>query len=285
MPRWELPDNHDVEQRLRSAADRGALSHAMLFTGSGDRMAAAQFAAAACQCTAAHRPCGECAGCRKVRQGIHPDVTVVRDEEHKNISAEITREIRADAWIRPNEGARKIYIFPDCSLLTDKDQNILLKVAEEGPPYAVFLFCAENTASVLPTLRSRCVELKLHAAVPVSAPVPETAAELCAAIARRKPGLVAEVLVRAEKQKPSREELQAVLEGAIAVLAAALTADCGRKPPENAAAIAAQLAKTLTKPQIMGTIEMLQTYRRQCFYNVGAAQILGALTVELEGIL
>lgn len=285
MPRWELPEHHDVEQRLRSAADRGALSHAMLFTGSGDRAAAAQFAAAACQCTGAHRPCGECVSCRKIRDGIHPDVTVVRDEEHKNISADITRQIRADAWIRPNEGARKVYIFPDCSLLTDKDQNILLKVAEEGPPYAVFLFCAENTASVLPTLRSRCVELKLHAAAAASAAVPESAAELCAAIAQRKPGRIAELLVRLEKSKLSREELQSMLEGAIAVLAAALTAGSGRKPPENAAEIAARLAKTLTKPQIMGTIELLQTYRRQCFYNVSAAQVLGALTVELEGIL
>ena len=35
------------------------------------------------------------------------------------------------------------------------------KVVEEGPPYAAFLFCAKNSASVLPTLRSRCVELKL----------------------------------------------------------------------------------------------------------------------------
>ena len=38
---------------------------------------------------------------------------------------------------------------------------MLLKTVEEGPPYAAFLFCAENASVLLPTIRSRCVEVKL----------------------------------------------------------------------------------------------------------------------------
>ena len=53
-----------VLSRLRSAASRGALSHALLFTGPGDRLAAARFAAAAFQCTGGNRPCGVCPACR-----------------------------------------------------------------------------------------------------------------------------------------------------------------------------------------------------------------------------
>ena len=37
--------------RIREAATRGTLSHALLLTGSGDRMSAACFAAAALECT------------------------------------------------------------------------------------------------------------------------------------------------------------------------------------------------------------------------------------------
>lgn len=85
--------------------------------------------------------------------GIHPDVITVRDEAHKNLSVDTVRQIRADAYIRPNEGARKVYIFPDCTILTEQDQNVLLKIVEEGPPYATFLFCAENSSVVLQTLR------------------------------------------------------------------------------------------------------------------------------------
>ena len=81
-----------------------------------------------------------------VFSGIHPDVITVRDEAHKNLSVDTVRQIRADAYIRPNEGARKVYIFPDCTILTEQDQNVLLKIVEEGPPYAAFLFCAENSS-------------------------------------------------------------------------------------------------------------------------------------------
>lgn len=41
----------------------------------------------------------------------------------------------------------------------------------------------------------------------------------------------------------------------------------------------------MTKTQIMRTIELLERYRKECSYNVGAGHVLGALAVELEGIL
>ena len=153
-----------IARRIREAASRGTLSHALLFSGSGDLGAAAQYAAAAMECQSGQKPCGTCSACRKVFSGIHPDVITVRDEAHKNLSVDTIRQIRSDAYIRPNEGSRKVYIFPDCTILTEQDQNVLLKIVEEGPPYAAFLFCAENASVVLQTLRSRCVELKLHPA-------------------------------------------------------------------------------------------------------------------------
>ena len=271
--------------RLREAAARGTLSHALLFTGSGDREGAARFAAAAMECRAkGDRPCGDCPDCRKILAGIHPDVITVRDPEHKNIAVEVVRAVRADAYIRPNEGIRKIYVFPDCALLTEQDQNVLLKVVEEGPPYAAFLFCAENAAVVLQTLRSRCVEIKLH-------PAPETggegraAEELCLALAARKRGALVELAVRMERRKLNREELAALLEQSRELCAAALLALYGQKPEENCREIASILAKNLTKFQIMRTIELLQKYRGECVYNVGTGHVLGALAVELEGIL
>ena len=158
---------------IREAAARGTLPHAMLFTGPGDRLAAARFAAMALECQGTGRPCGECPACRKVLEDIHPDVVTVRDEAHKNISVDVVRSIRSDAHIRPNEGERKVYLFPDCALLTEQDQDVLLKVVEEGPPYAAFLFCAENAAVVRQTLRSRCVERKLPPAGRCAAAAPE----------------------------------------------------------------------------------------------------------------
>lgn len=277
--------NDPIARRIREAAGRGTLSHALLFSGSGDLGAAAQYAAAAMECQSGQKPCGTCSACRKVFSGIHPDVITVRDEAHKNLSVDTIRQIRSDAYIRPNEGSRKVYIFPDCTILTEQDQNVLLKIVEEGPPYAAFLFCAENASVVLQTLRSRCVELKLHPAETGEKESSEAGVELCRLLAAGKKGSAAELMVRLEKKRLDRDGLAAMLDQARTILAAALLAQYGKAPEGPDAALIVQLGKRLTKQRIMGTIELLQTYRGACSYNVGASHVLGALAVELEEIL
>ena len=281
------PANPDpVFSRIRAAAARGALSHALLFTGPGDRLAAARFAASAFQCVGPERdrPCGVCPACRKVREDIHPDVSTVRDEEHKFIAVDVVREVRRDAYIRPNEGERKVYLFPDCALLTEQDQNVLLKLVEEGPPYAAFVFCAENPAAVLQTLRSRCVELKLQPKAPQGREEDGEGEALCRCLLRRKRGSAAELAVRLEKKKLSRENLSALLERSEALLSQALVLTYGGTAGDGDRALAEELGKRLTKTQILRTIELMKKYRRECGYNVGPGHVLGALAAELVEI-
>ncbi len=275
-----------VLSRLRAAAERGTLSHALLFTGPGDRLAAARFAASAFQCTGPEqsRPCGVCPACRKVREDIHPDVVTVRDPDHKLIAVDVVREVRKDAYIRPNEGARKVYIFPDCALLTEQDQNVLLKLVEEGPPYAAFLFCAENPAAALRTLRSRCVELKLQPAAPPGGEEAGDGEALCRCLLKKKRGSVAELAVRLEKKKLSREALSALLERSEALFAQALVLLYGGSAEAGDRRLAEELGRSLTKAQIMRGAELVKKYRRECGYNVGPGHVLGALAAELEEI-
>lgn len=285
MNPFGLSETDPVVVRLRAAATRGTLTHALLFTGSGNRLATARYAAAALECQGeGSRPCGVCPACRKVLGAIHPDVVTVRDEAHKNIAVDVVRAIRSDAYVRPNEGRRKVYLFPDCGVLSEQDQNVLLKLVEEGPPYAAFLFCAENASAVLQTLRSRCVELKLCPADREEA-VPETVEALCRCLGGKKRGAVTELAVRLEKNRLTREDLMALLEGSREVFAAALLLIYGSQAEETYREIATFLAKNLTKIQIMRTIELLEKYRGECAYNVGTGHVLGALAVELEGIL
>ena len=262
--------NDPAARRIREAADRGTLSHALLFSGSGDRLSAARFAAAAC---------------RKVFADIHPDVVTVRDEAHKNLSVDTIRQMRADAYVQPNEGARKVYIFPDCGILTEQDQNVLLKLVEEGPPYAAFLFCAENPSVVLQTLRSRCVELKLRPAGEAGDAPPESGRELCRLLAEGKRGSVTELMVRLEKKRTDRDALSALLDGSRHILAAALLALYGKPPEGPDAELCRQLGRRLGRQKLINTIQMLQTYRGACAYNVGVSHVLGALAVELEELL
>lgn len=273
----------NTAQRLREAAARGMLSHALIFSGPGERTAAARYAAAAMECTAGgERPCLACPDCRKVIRGIHPDVVFVRDEEHAEISVDVVRRARADAFIRPNEGARKIYIFEDCSLLTEKDQNVLLKTVEEGPAYAAFFFCTENAAALLQTIRSRCVEVKT---APVQqdegAGLPQ-AIELARVIAAGSAARRAAFFVSLEREKIKRDALGALFEQTRLLFSAALLSLYGEAPAENEREIAALISKSLTKPQILGTIDLLRAYRSHCTYNVGTGAALGGFAVELE---
>ena len=279
--------------RIRAAAARGALSHALIFSGSGeqtdaaDYTAAARYAAAAFECVSdGGRPCLACGSCRKVMAGIHPDVQFVRDPEHKELSAETVRAMRSDTFIRPNEGARKVYIFEDCAALNEKDQNILLKTVEEGPPYCAFLFCAENSAALLQTIRSRCVEVKLAGGGRGGeSGGREKALALCRLIAEGNAASRASFLVKLENEKPARDEAAALLEAARLVFTDALCALYGADAAPENAEIVSILTRSLTKTRVLGTIELLDAYRRRFRYNVGVGMALGGFAAELEEVL
>ena len=282
MALWKLDPEAPAAVWLRAAAERRALRHALLFTG-GDGPAAAEFAAAAMECTADHgRPCGVCRACRKVLSGIHPDVITVQDPEHKLLSAETVRNVRSDAYIRPNEGERKVYVFPDCALLTEADQNILLKTVEEGPPSAAFLFCAGSAAAVLPTLRSRCVECKLHPEETEETPPSPRAEAFLRALANGKRGETAAACVRLEREKLTGDDLEAFCAECRDLLAQALKLRYGAS---GGGELPLLLAKSLTNARLMRTIELLETLRRDCRFHIAPAQALGALAAELEEFL
>ena len=141
------------------------MSHFYLLSGprGSGKHTLADLIAAAMLCPEPEGPCGVCRHCRKLLSGSHPDYITIDDPEKKIIPVRLVREARADMYIKPNEGARKIYRFPRAQDLNLEGQNALLKVLEEPPSYGVFLLLTDNPEKLLPTVRSRCVELKLRA--------------------------------------------------------------------------------------------------------------------------
>ena len=88
-------------------------------------------------------------------------MSIVDDASHKQLPAELIRTARAGVFIRPNEGRRKVLIFPRAQDMNATGQNALLKLLEEPPSYAMFLLLADAAEKLLPTIRSRCSELRL----------------------------------------------------------------------------------------------------------------------------
>ena len=148
----------ELSQHLKTRMAQRKLAHAYLVVGENRRQLADQLAAA-WVCTGEAPPCSHCAGCRKAAQGIHPDI-VRADPEGEGLKAEAVRALRSDAYILPNEAPRKVYLLEHAELLNQTGQNILLKLIEEGPSYACFLFLSPNPELLLPTIRSRCETLR-----------------------------------------------------------------------------------------------------------------------------
>ena len=158
-----LLGNEQLKMNLTESLAKNRISHFYLISGpkGSGKHTLANLLASAILCSGREKPCGVCPHCRKMKSGNHPDFITVEDPEHKNVAVKIVRQIRDDMFIRPNEADRKIYLFPQ--ELGIEGQNALLKILEEPPAYGVFLLLTDNPDKLLPTVRSRCTELKLHA--------------------------------------------------------------------------------------------------------------------------
>ncbi len=305
--------NDALRDALLRARRMGKLSHSYLICGpeGAGKRTLANLVSAAMQCTGEQDgPCGRCSACRKVLAGNHPDVITCVDEKHKQFGVESARTVCADAFVRPNEGRRKIYIFPQ--ELNLSAQNTLLKVIEEPPAYAAFLFLTTNAERLLPTVRSRCQELRLS-------PLPE--AVLLNALRQRCPGRgeqdyrsamadsggwlgqalealeqtglsertakfarsyaqrdrlgLLELLIAMEKL--GREDFCAELEQWRSLLHRAMRCAAGLPGSEEAAGI----AKSHTMAELSALMELLERSADRARGNVGVGHLCGAIRCAL----
>src|SRR5699024_4665573 len=177
-------------------------------------------------------------------------------------------------------GRRKIYLFPDCGRLDGKGQNVLLKVLEEGPPHAVFLFCAANSAVLLQTIRSRAVEWKLSPPGEEAADTDGGARALCELLCGGKPADIAGYCAGLENSKMDREALGRLLSDARDLVSRGLAACYGAGAEDE---LSRRLAREAGRRKLAAWAEILDRFSRQCAYNIGVGHLTGALAAELIG--
>jgi len=116
------------------------------------------------------RPCMRCTACKNVLAGFHPDLIDIarksddKGKQKRDIQVEQIRHMAADAFVRPTQADKKVYLIAEADAMNTQAQNAALKILEEPPAYAVFILCVESAEALLPTVRSRCVLIRLAGA-------------------------------------------------------------------------------------------------------------------------
>ena len=164
----DVVGHKNIIKYISSAVQADAVSHAYILNGergSGKRLLANLFAMSL-QCQNREEDgeaCGKCQSCKQAQNGNQPDIIKVTHEKPNTISVDdIRTQVNNDIVIKPYSSPYKIYIIPEADLLSVQAQNALLKTIEEPPAYAVIFLLTENAESLLPTIMSRCVMLKLR---------------------------------------------------------------------------------------------------------------------------
>ena len=162
----DVVGHKDILKYISSAVENNRVSHAYILNGergSGKKMLANLFAMTLLCETGDNEPCGKCHSCRQAESGNHPDIIRVTHEKPNSISVDdIRTQVNNTVDIKPYQGPYKVYIIPQADMMTPQAQNAILKTIEEPPSYAVFLLLTENAETLLPTINSRCVMLKLR---------------------------------------------------------------------------------------------------------------------------
>lgn len=164
----DVVGHKNIIKYIESAVQADAVSHAYILNGergSGKKLLANLFAMSL-QCQDRDEngeACGKCQSCKQALHGNQPDIVRVSHEKLTTISVDdIRQQVNNDIVIKPYSSKYKIYIIPEADLMSVQAQNALLKTIEEPPEYAVIMLLTENAEVLLPTIRSRCVMMKLR---------------------------------------------------------------------------------------------------------------------------
>jgi DNA polymerase-3 subunit delta' len=115
----------------------------------------------------ARTPCGACSSCTRASRDQWLDLYWFDPESsdegtrlgtHK---IEAFRELKGKLGLGPSSEPFKIVVIADADRMTPAAANSILKMLEEPPRNWIFILTASESSRLLPTILSRCMEVKL----------------------------------------------------------------------------------------------------------------------------
>lgn len=191
--------NAETVRTLRDMLARDHFPHAVILSGQqgSGKFTLAQMVAKAMNCL--QKPisdglpdfCGQCSNCTRIAEAdaleerfaeavearenlrdadkretrifvqTHPDVLIIPpDPPQMLVKVDQVRHVIAEIYYRPAEGGQRVSIFSDADFMKEA-ANSLLKVLEEPPSFATIFLLTDNPTALLPTIRSRCMHVRL----------------------------------------------------------------------------------------------------------------------------
>lgn len=153
----EIVGHERIRDSLKQRAIEGNLHSAVLFGGPesiGKRLCAIELASTLlCDSPSKSGPCRECASCKIIEAGNHPDLVLVRSAQW---GVEEVRDLLYSLNLAPYLGKNRVVIFDEPEMLRVQAANTLLKSLEEPRPGTFFILVSSQPSKLLNTIRSRC---------------------------------------------------------------------------------------------------------------------------------
>lgn len=153
-------------------------------------------------------PCGQCADCQMVQRIEHPDLSWIKPEKAGSaIKVEQIRALQQAAFLAPQRSTYKLIVIEAAERLNSSSSNALLKILEEPSQNTHFILIAEQLATILPTILSRCQIMhfssendnSLHNLLSLAEAYPEDSER--ALLAKQADSLIAELIALIEKRQ------------------------------------------------------------------------------------
>lgn len=134
--------------------------HAYLFTGipGVGKTSTAMAFAMSLNCKEGSRGpdgCGQCASCRQLLGGNHPDFITIRPED-QTIKIEQIKELNRSLGFAPMSGGYRVCVIHQADTMSEEAANSFLKTLEEPPPGNILILKVMEPLDLLPTIVSRC---------------------------------------------------------------------------------------------------------------------------------
>ena len=144
---------------LQRALANNKVNHAYLFSGPRGcgKTTSARILARCLNCVQGptSKPCGVCESCTDLARGGPGSIDVIEIDAASHGGVDDARDLRERAFFAPVASRYKIYIVDEAHMVTTAGFNALLKLVEEPPPHAKFVFATTEPEKVIGTIRSR----------------------------------------------------------------------------------------------------------------------------------